>query len=148
MILYFSRQIAKKIEEYKVVAKRNEEELTQKNYALKQQLYLDDLTKLHNLKAFDHDIKKVKKPKVILLDIDSFKEINEFYGKNNGDLVLIEIAKMIKEFAEEYSMKAYRVGSDEFVFLDAESLDISKYESIAVELVETFKTKESEINFS
>jgi len=141
-ILFFLRKISKKIDEYKKAAMLNEKELKSNNELLKQQLYMDDLTKLHNLKSFDKDLLKTEKPKVILLDIDGFKEINEFYGNENGNVVLIEMAQMIKDFAKEQNMKSYRIGSDEFALLDEEQLDISKYENIAVELVDNFKVKE------
>ena len=141
-ILFFLRRISKKIDTYKSRAILHEKELKSNNEILKQQLYLDDLTKLHNLKSFDKDLLKTEKPKVILLNIDGFKDINEFYGKENGNVVLREMAQMIKDFAKEQNMRSYRIGSDEFALLDEDQLDISKYEKIAVELVETFKTKE------
>lgn len=132
----------KKIQEYASKVKAKESELENKNRALKEQLYIDNLTKLNSLKSFDEALKKTKSPKVIVLNIDSFKDINEFYGKQSGDFVLIKIAKMIKEFADQNEMSAYRIGSDEFAFLDSKELDITKYEKIAVELVDSFKTKE------
>jgi len=132
----------KKIQEYASKVKAKENELENKNRALKEQLYVDNLTKLHNLKSFDEELKNTKSPKVIVLNIDSFKEINEFYGKKSGDFVLIEIAKMVKEFAMKNDMYAYRIGADEFAFLDSKELDITKYENIAVELVDAFRTKE------
>ena len=142
LMVFSSILIYIKIKEYALAVEVNEFELANKNIALKEQLYIDDLTKLHNLKSFDSELIKTKHPKVILLNIDSFKDVNEFYGKKSGDFVLIEIARMIKEFADKYDMYAYRIGSDEFALLDSNELDISKYESIAVELVESFKTKE------
>lgn len=132
----------KKIQDFADKVKLKEDELDSKNEALKEQLYVDNLTKLHNLKSFDEELKNTKFPKVIVLNIDSFKDVNEFYGKESGDFVLIEIAKMIKEFAKKNDMYAYRIGSDEFAFLDSKELDISKYESIAVELVDSFRTRE------
>jgi len=131
-----------KIRGYAKAVKEKEIELNSKNRELIKQLYTDNLTKLHNLKAFDEELKNTKSPKVIVLNIDSFKEVNEFYGKGSGDFVLIEISKMLKTFAQKNDMKAYRIGADEFALLDSKELDISKYESIAVELVESFKTKE------
>ena len=140
--IIFSYIIFKKLNEYAKYIKVKELELAHKNKILKEQLYIDNLTTLHNLKSFDKEFKKTKSPKIILLNIDSFKEVNEFYGKECGDFVLIEIGRMIKEFATQYNMKAYRIGSDEFAVLDSHELDISKYEKIVVELVESFKTKE------
>lgn len=131
-----------KIEEFAATVKAKELELASKNKALKEQLYIDNLTGLPNLKSFDEELKNTKIPKVIVLNIDSFKDVNEFYGKKIGDFVLIDISKMIKEFAKQNDMKAYRIGSDEFALLDSNKLDITKYESIVAELVDLFKSKE------
>jgi len=132
----------RKLNKYACIVKKKEFELDQKNRALKEQLYVDNLTQLNNLKSFDHELHKMNSAKIILLNIDSFKDINEFYGKQSGDFVLIEMANQISKFAKQYDMKAYRIGADEFAILDFNALDISKYESIAVELVESFRTKE------
>ncbi len=146
LLLASSFAVYKKMNEYIKFTKIKENELIRKNSILKKQFFTDGLTKLNNLKKFDEDIKKIRFPKVILLNIDSFKDINEFYGKKNGDIVLIKISKLILEFAKKHGMQAYRIGSDEFAILDSNELDIDKYENIAVELVESFKTKEILLN--
>lgn len=142
LILLSSLINLRKLNEYEKIVKENEYELDQKNTALKEQLYIDDLTQLHNLKSFDNELKKIESAKIIILNIDAFKDINEFYGKECGDFVLIEMAKKIDKFARDHDLKSYRIGADEFAFLDSSKLDISKYENIAAELVTSFRTKE------
>jgi len=144
MLLVFisTKVVFNKLNSYVKTINLQSMRLKEANKILKKQLYEDDLTKLFNLKSLDKELKKVKSPKIILMDIDSFKEINEFYGKKSGDLVLLQIAKTIQNFANKYKMKAYRVGADEFALLDTTDLDITKYERIANELVKIFKTKE------
>lgn len=51
---------------------------------------------------------------VIYLDLDGFKEINDFYGHQTGDDLLIVLAKRMKESLRESDTLA-RIGGDEFV---------------------------------
>lgn len=53
---------------------------------------------------------------VCYLDLDGFKPVNDTYGHETGDLVLIEITRRIKEVIREDDTVA-RLGGDEFVVL-------------------------------
>ncbi len=117
-------------------------ELEEENKALKDKLYVDSLTGLPNMLLYYKDIQNIQNPKTIIVDIDAFSEINEYYGRDVGDFVLKEIAKTIKTYALNEDMKTYRVGSDEFLLLGSGILDIEKYERMAKEMVVLLKTNE------
>ncbi len=51
----------------------------------------------------------------MFLDLDNFKNVNDVYGHNTGDLVLKTIAKILTENAPD--AYAIRLGGDEFVLL-------------------------------
>ena len=51
---------------------------------------------------------------VYLIDIDNFKFINDHFGHNCGDKVIVEVAIRIKTILPENSFVA-RVGGDEFI---------------------------------
>lgn len=51
---------------------------------------------------------------ILAIDLDNFKEINDRFGHDNGDLVLEHCAKILREEAKEYGVVA-RVGGDEFI---------------------------------
>ncbi len=53
---------------------------------------------------------------VLFLDIDDFKEINDTFGHHSGDLILKEVAHMIKQELRTSDIVA-RFGGDEFVIL-------------------------------
>ncbi len=112
------------------------------NKALKEMLYVDSLTGLPNMLLYTKDIVDISHPKAIVVDLDSFSDINEYYGRNIGDFVLKEVAQSIKTYANNENMKTYRMDSDEFLLLSSEVLDIEKYERVAREMVELLKTNE------
>jgi diguanylate cyclase (GGDEF)-like protein len=56
----------------------------------------------------------------ILIDIDHFKQINDTYGHDNGDIVLIEIAQIFAQNARSYDMVS-RMGGEEFLVISTRS---------------------------
>lgn len=84
---------------------------------LEQKLYTDDLTNLKNRRAFWKDIKNYNSPVLFLLDIDLFKNINDYFGVKAGNFVLIEFGNILKEFGNQNSAEIYRIGSDEYLLL-------------------------------
>ena len=75
--------------------------------------YTDSLTKLYNRKIIDnsHNFNAV-----VFADIDYFKAINDKYGHDCGDEVLVEISKIIKKIVDEKDIPC-RWGGEEFVIL-------------------------------
>jgi len=53
---------------------------------------------------------------VLMLDIDFFKKINDNYGHDIGDLVLIELSKFLKENLRNVDIIA-RIGGEEFIVI-------------------------------
>ena len=80
-------------------------------------LYIDELTKLSNRRALEKFIKENRFQTLIFLDIDNFSEINDFFGTEIGNSVLIGVAEKLQIFGKEHGFKIYRVGSDEFAVL-------------------------------
>lgn len=84
----------------------------------------DQLTGLQNRRAYDDIIDKYetqyKKNKtdfvMIVTDIDNFKQINDRYSHDFGDLVLKKVSEVIKSVTSNNSV-AFRIGGDEFVLL-------------------------------
>lgn len=91
-------------------------ELAYKNKELTRQLYTDDLTSLPNRKALREDLPSFKNPIVAIFDIDEFKGINDLYGIDVGNHVLIKIANILSDLTSA-EVKVYRTGSDEFIIL-------------------------------
>lgn len=83
---------------------------------------VDHLTQAYNRKSFDEHIRQQKTlnqlskqpATLIALDIDHFKKINDTYGHQTGDLVLIECVRLLKEVFTRESDFVARVGGEEF----------------------------------
>ncbi|CZF79338.1 sensor domain-containing diguanylate cyclase [Grimontia marina] len=58
--------------------------------------------------------KKQRKFAVLMIDLDGFKHVNDTYGHDAGDKVIIEVAKRIKQFFRGSDVVA-RWGGDEFL---------------------------------
>ena len=67
-------------------------------------------------RAFDRARKKEKKMGVILLDLDRFKPVNDTYGHDAGDELLVQSAARISGAVGDRGSAA-RLGGDEFVVL-------------------------------
>ncbi len=83
--------------------------------------HTDSLTNLWNHGFFQHtltmEIEKAKKNNnslgLIIIDIDNFKKLNDEYGHQNGDIVLMELAQILKESARKNDYVC-RYGGEEF----------------------------------
>lgn len=95
------------------------------NEKLLEELYItDSLTKLYNRAHFDETINMIVKHQrkadsdfiLVLVDIDHFKTINDTYGHQVGDEVLVTIAKTLKHSLRDNDLIA-RWGGEEFVIM-------------------------------
>lgn len=80
-------------------------------------LYLDQLTHLQNRNALIKDTNKMKDSLLALIDIDKFSVLNDLYGEDNGDKILVHFAQKMQNTFHDTDYKVYRVGSDKFVVL-------------------------------
>ncbi len=100
------------------------EELDKKNKELVELSITDGLTGLYNHRflqeRFDFEFKRAKRYEMplscLLLDIDHFKAVNDTWGHQFGDLVLFEIADIIKENSREVDICG-RYGGEEFMVI-------------------------------
>ena len=111
--------------------------------SLKNIAHFDQLTKLPNrvLLADRIENKMIQTRRnnqnlaVIFLDLDEFKEINDTYGHNMGDKVLIRLAKEMQDALREEDTLS-RIGGDEFVVLLSELNERADALPIIIRLLE------------
>lgn len=94
----------------------------QSNKELEKELNQDPLTKSYSrrkgtedLIKFFKEFKKVgESPAIMIIDIDNFKQINDTYGHNAGDMSLIEVVNTINQSVRNTD-HLIRWGGDEFI---------------------------------
>lgn len=76
----------------------------------------DGLTGLYNRYRFKELVEEQIANKIpgafVILDMDNFKKVNDMYGHQRGDAVLIKLADLLNGFGDE--LFACRLGGDEF----------------------------------
>jgi diguanylate cyclase (GGDEF)-like protein/PAS domain S-box-containing protein len=75
--------------------------------------FYDQLTDLPNRQKIIIDISRNNPCACVIFNIDEFKEINDFFGTENGDKILKDIANWFSKSSYE----TYRIDGDEFAIL-------------------------------
>jgi len=78
--------------------------------------FTDELTALPNRQKLLNDLKNTVSPKLALINIDRFKDINNSYGIEVGDKILKNFAKRLLTF-KSTNLNVYRISGDIFAFL-------------------------------
>ncbi len=115
---------------------------------------VDFLTSLYNrrfcIEYINSLIKEDTPFSVFIIDLNRFKQINDVYGHNIGDIVLMEVGKRLKEMENEDILFA-RLGGDEFaaVYKTEDAHEINHLgEEINNKLQEHILVNESEFTIS
>jgi diguanylate cyclase (GGDEF)-like protein len=117
-----------------------EYELLVLNDKLEQLSIMDDLTGLLNRRGFmstaNDALVQSQESCCIFIDIDGFKPVNDDFGHEYGDRLLIQLAKRLQSSIREQDLVA-RLGGDEFVCLLAKA-NKQKAEEIALRIKHHF----------
>lgn len=92
--------------------------LEDKNIQLQDMAYTDYLTSLPNRFQFLHDLRYMKDPCLVIINIENFRAINEFYGYQVGDSLIQALATKIVALAKPYGYTVYRLSGDEYSILE------------------------------
>ena len=119
--------------------KEMEAQLEQQNRQLKEMVDYDSLTGVFSRRALfgllEHIVNQSQPLWVLMLDIDHFKQVNDTYGHDVGDEILIEVARLI-----QVSIRAEdnvgRYGGEEFLVI-LERVD----EAAAIQIAQRIRTR-------
>lgn len=96
---------------------------TLESHILYEETQLDPLTHLKNRRGFDEYYSELSRGQngrdsaaLVMCDIDFFKKVNDTYGHNAGDAVLVSVAELLKASVAGNGQAA-RWGGEEFVIL-------------------------------
>lgn len=109
---------------------KNQRELQVLMKELKEMAITDYLTKLYNRRYFMEKLHEYVESDctefaLILFDVDNFKNINDTYGHNAGDMVLVSISNIFRLILREEDTIS-RWGGEEFlVFLPGVDMDMA-----------------------
>ncbi|MDY0137911.1 MAG: EAL domain-containing protein [Thiomicrospira sp.] len=105
--------------------------LIETTHSLHQRLHYDGLTKLPNRTKLLTDLEEVKNPvKAVLFNIDSFNEINTFYGHLLADQLLKALSKRLYLVAQRIEAKLYKLPIDEFALLIDQPVSLEQVEQL------------------
>ncbi len=108
------------------------------NHRLKTAAVIDGLTGLYNRKEIQSQIEQAllsverEKFSLVMLDIDNFKQVNDTYGHQEGDAVIIALAGILRGRQAGYmqNISSGRWGGEEFMML-LQNTDLSSAAYIA-----------------
>lgn len=118
-------------------------ELEEVNKRLAKASITDDLTGLYNRRAVDRRIRSAfesgssSAPSLIMLDIDDFKQVNDTYGHQEGDNVLVSLADVLRNAMKDIDSAYGRWGGEEFMIL-LNNLDVDEAEKLAEKIRSEF----------
>ncbi len=115
---------------------KREKKLEELNKKLEKQLFTDSLTSLPNRLKLIEDIKITEEPKLAIFNINSFKEINDFYGQEIGDELLKQVGKKIESFVNKDFFTVYKLSGDEFAILSDNNLSDSQFADTVKDIVD------------
>lgn len=127
-----------------------QDSLKKSNLELLQLSNTDPLTHLCNRRCLMETLEKELKRSarshsplsLIMVDIDHFKRVNDTFGHQQGDVVLVEMSKVLLEHLREYDMAA-RFGGEEF------SLVLPETELLpAVQVAERLRHSATQLSFA
>ena len=124
-----------------------EMKVNEKTHELENQYHIDRLTGLPNRYKLQEVLSKGEISALAIVNIDDFKEVNDFFGISIGDEVLMQIGKWLNEL----SGACFRLGGDEFALVFTNLDDQTELEHrlnmLAKFLDEkTFMVKEESLN--
>jgi diguanylate cyclase (GGDEF)-like protein len=116
-----------------------------------EKIYFDRRTGLPNreklrLEAHQNDLV------LFLINIDSFKEVNDFYGNNVGDAVIFSLAKRLRSLTQSShsrlfeGVELYKLEIDEFAFLFNFSLGEDRILRVAEVIIEMVNDYPFQVN--
>ena len=100
---------------------------------------------LYNCAAFKALLRENVKMNLLLLDIDSFSNINDSYGIEYGDLVFQKVEEILRNYQFE-SVAIYKLESDEFALISKDILDTDTFIEMANQISSFFNESTIELD--
>jgi len=99
----------------------------------------DDLTGLPNRQKLIGDSKIFLFPKLAIVNINHFRDINDTYGIEVGDHILKEFSKKLLKL-NNFNINVYRISGDIFGILASGNFSIESLKELSLEFLNSIKT--------
>ena len=123
----------KNIEEF--IAIRHDITKVYEQKKLIEEQFIDELTLLPNRQKLLRDLKDNKITKIAIININSFRDINNFYGFETGDLVLKKFSQILLDKIYE-NIELYRVANDIFAICTKNKENLEDIRKICTNIIE------------
>ncbi|MDD4950594.1 diguanylate cyclase, partial [Sulfuricurvum sp.] len=114
----------------------------EKTHELENQYYLDRLTGLPNRYRLQEKLVQNEITALAVVNIDDFREVNDFFGITIGDEILIQIGNWLNNL----STTCYRLGGDEFALTFTHTISQSELEHRLITLMKLLEEKTFMVN--
>ena len=137
--------LIEKIDASATIKKMNQR-LLSVNKQLEESVVKDALTGIFNREGYARKVQEIENGKtmrdcvVLYFDLDNFKYYNDSFGHDIGDLLLTQLAEILKHLAPKDGIPI-RYGGDEFLLI-VPDISIEQAEAIAKEFYEILKEKQ------
>ncbi|WP_457749043.1 EAL domain-containing protein [Sulfurimonas sp.] len=112
--------------------------------SIEYQFYYDALTNLQNRRKLTETLEKRQNSFLFIINIDSFREVNDLYGDQTGDLILKEFALLLQKIIPQKEM-LYRLHSDEFAYLCQNGMNLHELDNFIMMILEKISQKSFQI---
>ena len=127
----------KNIEEF--IAIRHDITKVYEQKKLIEEQFIDELTLLPNRQKLLKDFKDNKIQKIAMININSFRDINNFYGFEAGDLVLKKFSQiLLDKISTNINLDLYRVANDVFAICTKNKDNLKEIRDICTNIIEYF----------
>jgi putative two-component system response regulator len=111
----YALEMINKINDETLICGFGKEELVEYISIHNKKLYIDPVSEVYNRRYYEEQIKGLRQIEAVaMIDVDEFKNINDSYGHQTGDLALKMIGSAIKNCVRKTDA-VVRYGGDEFV---------------------------------
>lgn len=122
--------------------------LTQREQQILFQARHDSLTGLVNRHWVENRLPELLQQQqlwLLLINIKDFKHINDAFGYQNGDALLLQLTQRLQQLQQTVELLA-RIGGDEFLLVSSQPLDMIQTEALQQQLSNDFVLEGSRLN--
>ncbi len=132
VIAHLANAVADELEELNHNLERR---ILENSNLTKKQAYLEKLTGLPNRLSLINRLGESIGKTILLLNIDDFTIINDFYGHAVGDQILIQLAQLLEQYTQKHAMELFKLPSDEYAIIADIEHEKEKLETVIHEIL-------------